>query len=230
MMVGVTEGLLPFKLGAEGASGADANPNAPMSEGIVQRLQEERRLMYVGITRAQRSLAVSWTKKRRRPRDDRGAAQPLHRGDGAGKAHGKEEPVRSSRPCARSSPRRRSIPLPRPQRPGAMRPRCVVLVPSRRSPARSPATALDHRRCCLPQGSRGDAGAPAGHVARRIRRLDPGRHVAAGKTPGTQRKRARTCQPRGDRAEVAATWTRANSRSKNRTTAPTSAPRGWATS
>jgi len=67
MLVGVTEGLLPFKLGD------DANPtgraDGPMSEGILQRLQEERRLMYVGITRAQRSLAVSWTKKRRKGRE-----------------------------------------------------------------------------------------------------------------------------------------------------------------
>lgn len=67
MLVGVTEGLLPFKLGD------DDNPtgraDGPMSEGILQRLQEERRLMYVGITRAQRSLAVSWTKKRKKGRD-----------------------------------------------------------------------------------------------------------------------------------------------------------------
>ena len=67
MLVGVTEGLLPFKLGDE------ANPSGradgPMSEGILQRLQEERRLMYVGITRAQRSLAVSWTRKRKKGRE-----------------------------------------------------------------------------------------------------------------------------------------------------------------
>ncbi|MET0311608.1 MAG: 3'-5' exonuclease, partial [Burkholderiaceae bacterium] len=67
MLVGVTEGMLPFKLGD------DENPtgraDGPMSEGILQRLQEERRLMYVGITRAQRSLAVSWTKKRKKGRD-----------------------------------------------------------------------------------------------------------------------------------------------------------------
>jgi ATP-dependent DNA helicase Rep len=67
MLVGVTEGLLPFKLGD------DDNPtgraDGPMSEGLLQRLQEERRLMYVGITRAQRSLAVSWTKKRKKGRD-----------------------------------------------------------------------------------------------------------------------------------------------------------------
>jgi len=73
MMVGVTEGLLPFKLGD------DDNPtgraDGPMSEGILQRLQEERRLMYVGITRAQRSLAVSWTKKRKKGREMI-AAQP----------------------------------------------------------------------------------------------------------------------------------------------------------
>jgi ATP-dependent DNA helicase Rep len=73
MLVGVTEGLLPFKLGD------DDNPtgraDGPMSEGILARLQEERRLMYVGITRAQRSLAVSWTKRRKKGREMI-AAQP----------------------------------------------------------------------------------------------------------------------------------------------------------
>ncbi|MBU6501462.1 MAG: UvrD-helicase domain-containing protein [Burkholderiales bacterium] len=73
MLVGVTEGLLPFKLGD------DANPtgraDGPMSENLLERLQEERRLMYVGITRAQRSLAVSWTRKRKKGREMI-AAQP----------------------------------------------------------------------------------------------------------------------------------------------------------
>ncbi len=58
MLVGVTEGLLPFKLGDEG--GTERNDGAA-NENIALRLQEERRLMYVGITRAQRTLAVSWT-------------------------------------------------------------------------------------------------------------------------------------------------------------------------
>ncbi len=67
MLVGVTEGMLPFKLGD------DDNPtgraDGPMSEDMTQRLQEERRLMYVGITRAQRTLAVSWTKRRKKGRE-----------------------------------------------------------------------------------------------------------------------------------------------------------------
>jgi ATP-dependent DNA helicase Rep len=71
MLVGVNEGLLPFKLDDdESGKGKDS-----VNESIVARLQEERRLMYVGITRAQRSLAVSWTRKRKKGRDVI-AAQP----------------------------------------------------------------------------------------------------------------------------------------------------------
>jgi len=58
MLVGVTEGMLPFKLDDD-ASG----------EAHTARLEEERRLMYVGITRAQRTLSVSWTKRRKKGRD-----------------------------------------------------------------------------------------------------------------------------------------------------------------
>jgi ATP-dependent DNA helicase Rep len=67
MLVGVNEGLLPFKLGEDNTPSGRAD--GPMSEGILQRLQEERRLMYVGITRAQRSLAVSWTRRRKQGRE-----------------------------------------------------------------------------------------------------------------------------------------------------------------
>jgi ATP-dependent DNA helicase Rep len=63
MLVGCNEGLLPFKLDDDDGQKGQAN------EGILQRLQEERRLMYVGITRAQRSLAVSWTKRRKKGRE-----------------------------------------------------------------------------------------------------------------------------------------------------------------
>ena len=73
MLVGVTEGMLPFKLGDD--KNSEARADGPMSESMVERLQEERRLMYVGITRAQRSLAVSWTRKRKKGRE-MVAAQP----------------------------------------------------------------------------------------------------------------------------------------------------------
>ncbi|QHE88232.1 ATP-dependent helicase [Hydrogenophaga sp. BPS33] len=63
MLVGVNEGLLPFKMDEQpGQSDAPA-------EDMAQRLQEERRLMYVGITRAQRTLAVSWLKRRKKGRE-----------------------------------------------------------------------------------------------------------------------------------------------------------------
>jgi ATP-dependent DNA helicase Rep len=62
-LVGVNEGLLPFKMDEEpGQSDAAV-------ESMAQRLQEERRLMYVGITRAQRTLAVSWLKRRKKGRE-----------------------------------------------------------------------------------------------------------------------------------------------------------------
>ena len=63
ILVGVTEGMLPFKLDD------DEGRQVVVADDTVQRLQEERRLMYVGITRAQRTLAVSWTKKRKKGRE-----------------------------------------------------------------------------------------------------------------------------------------------------------------
>jgi ATP-dependent DNA helicase Rep len=73
MLVGVTEGMLPFKLGDDAKPGG--HTDGAMSEDILERLQEERRLMYVGITRAKASLAVSWTRKRKKGREMI-AAQP----------------------------------------------------------------------------------------------------------------------------------------------------------
>jgi ATP-dependent DNA helicase Rep len=57
-LVGVEEGILPHK----------GDPDAPV-ETLGARIEEERRLMYVGITRAQRSLHVTWCKKRKRARE-----------------------------------------------------------------------------------------------------------------------------------------------------------------
>jgi ATP-dependent DNA helicase Rep len=64
-MAGVEEGLLPH-LGKDDEEGDPARA----AESLATRIEEERRLMYVGITRAQRSLNLSWCKKRRRARED----------------------------------------------------------------------------------------------------------------------------------------------------------------
>jgi ATP-dependent DNA helicase Rep len=59
MLAGVNEGLLPFR----------ADDDAAPAEQLALRLQEERRLMYVGITRAQRTLLVSTLRRRKKGRD-----------------------------------------------------------------------------------------------------------------------------------------------------------------
>jgi ATP-dependent DNA helicase Rep len=54
-LVGCEEGILPHR----------GDPDTPV-EVLAQRIEEERRLMYVGITRAQRTLRITWCKKRKR--------------------------------------------------------------------------------------------------------------------------------------------------------------------
>lgn len=53
-LIGVEEGILPHR---ESVDLATTDPT---------KIEEERRLMYVGITRAQKSLNISWCKKRKR--------------------------------------------------------------------------------------------------------------------------------------------------------------------
>ena len=56
-LVGVEEGIMLHRGGSDDGSVDD------------ERIEEERRLMYVAITRAQRSLYLNWCKKRKRARE-----------------------------------------------------------------------------------------------------------------------------------------------------------------
>jgi ATP-dependent DNA helicase Rep len=67
MLVGINDGLLPFH--KEARRTATQEETDTMNEQFMGRLEEERRLMYVGITRAQRTLLVSWCRKRKKGRD-----------------------------------------------------------------------------------------------------------------------------------------------------------------
>ncbi len=53
-LIGVEEGILPHSSSIE------------LESADKTKIEEERRLMYVGITRAQKSLTISWCKKRKR--------------------------------------------------------------------------------------------------------------------------------------------------------------------
>ncbi len=63
-LVGVEEGLLPHEF-----KDPDATESETQTKIDEARIEEERRLMYVGITRAQRSLHVTWCKQRKRARE-----------------------------------------------------------------------------------------------------------------------------------------------------------------
>ena len=58
VLAGVIEGMLPFRPEEDAGAAAQA-----------ARIEEERRLMYVGITRARQTLAVSWTRRRKKGRE-----------------------------------------------------------------------------------------------------------------------------------------------------------------
>jgi ATP-dependent DNA helicase Rep len=62
-LVGVEEGLLPHAGSSDAPAAEEDDPIGP------QRIEEERRLMYVAVTRAQRSLTITWCRTRRRARD-----------------------------------------------------------------------------------------------------------------------------------------------------------------
>ncbi len=78
-IVGCEEGLLPH-LGSLDDEPAGSSSNEPSGSGpreaglssataALQRIEEERRLMYVAVTRAQRSLTLSWCRNRKRARE-----------------------------------------------------------------------------------------------------------------------------------------------------------------
>jgi len=67
VVIGCEEGILPHRGDAEASDEGDAAADEGPTGGA--RVEEERRLMYVAVTRAQRSLTLSWCAARRRGRD-----------------------------------------------------------------------------------------------------------------------------------------------------------------
>ena len=70
VLVGINEDILPFKPSSN-EEGGELTEVQMFAQ--TQRIEEERRLMYVGITRAQFSLVVSWCKRRKKGREIIGA-------------------------------------------------------------------------------------------------------------------------------------------------------------
>ncbi len=66
-VVGCEEGILPHR-----GSIDDDEGDPPDADAISARIEEERRLMYVAVTRAQRTLTLSWCQARRRAKEKLG--------------------------------------------------------------------------------------------------------------------------------------------------------------
>ncbi len=70
-LIGVEEGLLPHagREDEDAASRGESPQAAVDAEKLLgERLEEERRLMYVAVTRAKRSLTLTWCRQRKRAR------------------------------------------------------------------------------------------------------------------------------------------------------------------
>ena len=118
MLVGVNEGLLPFKLDKhDELPTEDDAERETRSAGTQQRLEEERRLMYVASPAPRTTLAVSWTRRRKKGREMVASQPSRFIGEMAlDKSTAKEDPREKLKACAPNSPRK-PRPAQRPTRP-----------------------------------------------------------------------------------------------------------------